>query len=279
MSYGFNKKRLSQWAKPEYEKNNNNIDTDVKVCDLGINGTIKPCCVKDTKNHECHIKPSLLDHTKRLTRSNSLQMTKEHDAYKKIEMKILGVSGMAPSKYDISRRYRLKGLAAVKNEQDGLKEVIKMRKNWLKKWYIPPSPRKDCYSCDANSRNHNARIDILTQSIDDYENVINENVINENTSKVKTTIDNVGRPKLNITRKNNHIDIIDPVTRRQKLVAMLAKRQMTQKYRRNLSSNNQKSSNKNRTSSNKNRTSSNKNRTPSNTNRNTANNKRILSSQ
>ena len=279
MSYGFNKKRLSQWAKPEYEKNNNNIDTDVKVCDLGTNGTIKPCCVKDTKNHECHIKPSLLDHTKRLTRSNSLQMTKEHDAYKKIEMKILGVSGMAPSKYDISRRYRLKGLAAVKNEQDGLNDVIKMRKNWLKKWYIPPSPRKDCYSCDANSRNHNARIDILTQSIDDYENVINENVINENTSKVKTTIDNVGRPKLNITRKNNHIDIVDPVTRRQKLVAMLAKRQMTQKYRRKVSSNNKTPSNKNRTSSNKNRTSSNKNRTPSNTNRNTANNKRILSSQ
>jgi len=253
MAYKPNNKTISRWDNVESTHKNKTFKNPTKVCDLGINGTMKPCCNKDTSGHQCHIKPDLLDHTKRLTRSDSVKMTKEHDDYKDIETKLLGSSGLAPSKYDISRRFNLRGLDVIKNERDNLNNIIQMRIDWLNKWYVPPSSLSDCYTCDANARNHNARIEILKQSLEDYNKAIQEKAIQEKVIQEKAIQENDipsrTRPKLNLTRKKDNIDIVDPVTRRRTLTAMLAKRQMTQKA----SIKNRRSSSKNRRSSSKNR--------------------------
>jgi len=206
---------------------------------------MKPCCDKDKSGQQCHIKPALLNHTKRLTRNDSNQMAKEHDAYKYAETKLFGSSGLQPSAYDISRRLALHGLDTIKDERAKLYNIIQMRTDWLNKWYVPPTTKSDCYTCDANARNHNMRIVLLKRSLDDYDKITKEKITQERPTPVRL------RPKLNFTRKKNNVDKVDPIARRQILAAMLAKRQITQKLRRKSSSNRRKSSsNRRKTASN-----------------------------
>jgi hypothetical protein len=205
-------------------KNNKTEKNKKKVCDLGINGTAKPCCDKHLNGSECHIKPSLLDNTKRLTRNDTIKIMKEHDDYKYEEAKMFGSGDIVPSKFDISRRFTLHGLDVLKKERDRLKNIIKMRKDWLEKWYVPPSPRSDCYTCDANARNHNVRIEILNKCLDDYNEIIlNKEKKTSVSSRTRSNLTHKQRPKLNLTRKSN-IYRVDSVARRQKLAAMLAKK-------------------------------------------------------
>jgi len=206
-------------------------------------------------------------------------MAKEHDAYKDAETKLLGSSGLQPSKHDISRRLALHGLDTIKDERANLYNIIQMRTDWLNKWYIPPSPRSDCYTCDANARNHNIRIVILKQSLDDYDKIIHEKITQEKITQEKITQDKIIqarptpvqptpvrlRPKLNFTRKKSNVEKVDPITRRQILAAMLAKRQIAQKLRRKSSSKRRKSSsNRRKSSSNRRKSSSNRRKSSSN---------------
>ena len=118
-----------------------------------------------------------------------------------------------------------------------------MRGDWLKKWYIPPTPKTDCYTCDANARNHNVRIDILKQCMNDYNSVIKyherkTSVSSRTRSKSKSKSKSRSktmrtRPRLILTRKKKDIvDRVDPITRRQTLVAMLAKKKISQERRK-----------------------------------------------
>jgi len=267
-------KTISRWGNAESTDKNRTLKNPIKVCNLGINGTMKPCCNRDKSGDQCHIKPALLGHTKRLTRSDSLKMMKEHDAYKDSETELFGSSGLVPSKYDISNRFKSRGLDVIKNERDKLKNIIQMRTNWLNKWYVPPSSLSDCYTCDANARNHNVRIEILKQSLIDYDKIIQAKTIQAKTIQAND-VPSRARPKLNLTRKKDNIDIIDPVTRRQILAAMLAKRQTmrrTSSKNRRTSSKNRRTSSKNRRTSSKNRRTSSKNRRTSSKNRRTVRN-------
>jgi hypothetical protein len=232
MSYKSKNKTMTRWTKSEPISKNKTVKNNAKVCDLGINGTMKPCCDKFKSGYDCHLKPSLLDHTKRLTRSDTLKMTQEHDNYKDIEEKLLGSSGLSPLKYEISRKIELKGLYAVKKERDLLKKSIKMREDWLKKWYIAPSKKVDCFTCDANARNHNARILILNQGLDNYnESILKQEKKTSVSSNTRSQITSTQRPKMNLTRKKN-IYKVDHVARRQILASMLAKKKDSQDRRK-----------------------------------------------
>jgi hypothetical protein len=234
MSYKSKNKTVSRWTNVESTSKNKTVKNRTQVCNLGINGTMKPCCDKDTSGHQCHVKPNLLDQTKRLTRNDSMKMSNEHDEYKEEETKLLGSSGLMPSKYDIARRYTLHGLDAIKNERYNFKRIIKMRTDWLKKWYVPPSPSSDCYTCDANARNHNVRIDILTRSLDDYNEFIlkNEKKNSVSSRTRSNVVTSKQRPRLNLTRKKKESYRVDSVERRQKLAAMLTKKKESQDRRK-----------------------------------------------
>jgi hypothetical protein len=203
----------------ESASNRKTVKNHTKVCNLGINGTMKPCCDKEISGNQCDIKPHLIESTNRLT----IKMTKEHNDYKDEEKKILGSDGLAPTKYDIYRRLSLRGLGVIKSERDRLKKIIKMRSDWLNKWYVPPSPTSNCYSCDANARNHNIRIEILKKSLDDYNEIILKN------EKKKTSVSSR-------TRSNTRSKQIPKMklTRRQTPSAMLAKKKYSHDRRKKL---------------------------------------------
>ena len=222
--------------------NNKTLKNRAPVCNLGIKGTMKPCCNREMNGHQCHINPKLLDHTKRLTRRDAILMTEEHDNYKNAEKKLFGYNVLQHSKSDINNILRKEGIDAIKQNLNDLKNITKMREDWLKKWYIPPTPKTDCYTCDANARNHNMRIDILKQCMNDYNSVINyherktsvsSRTRSKSKSKSKSKLKTMRtRPRLNLTRKKDIVDRVDPVTRRQTLAAMLAKKKISQEHRK-----------------------------------------------
>ena len=232
------KRRTSTSIKNKTQKNK-----VLKICNLGIKGTMKPCCNKDKDGIQCHVKPIFLDvFTKRLTRNNSIQMSKEHDDYKKEERKLFGPTDNQPTRLEISRKINTNGINEVKKERTNLANIIKMRKDWLHKWYIPPTIHTDCYSCDANARNHSIRISILEDCLKNYDDEIAKN---ERTISVSSRTRSASaaasvasktmrsRPKLNLTkRKKDNYEKIDSITRRQRLVAMLAKKKESQERRR-----------------------------------------------
>ena len=260
-----NNKTISRWANYEYTPINKTVKNEKKVCNLGIKGTMKPCCDKDKNGDQCHIKPILLDkYTKRLPFRDSALMSNEHDAYKKAEEKLFGSNTKNLSKKEINKRYNDNGLTSIKKERDNLKIIIKMRSDWLKKWYISPSLKTDCYSCDAHARNHIFRIEILNTFLDNYNNIIMEKNIARQSVRSRTsssrklssrklssrtrsnrtrsnransnTVTVRLRPKLNLTRKKiNNDEKVDSVARRQTLAAMLAKKKMLMNRRMNLS--------------------------------------------
>ena len=185
-------------SKKTYRSSSNSktLKNRAHVCNLGIKGTMKPCCNRKINGHQCHIHPKLLDHTKRLTRRDAILMTEEHDNYKNAEKKLFGHNVLQHSKSDINKILRKDGIDAIKQNLNDLKNIIKMREDWLKKWYIPPTPKTDCYTCDANARNHNIRIDILNQCLDDY----NSAILKEGSFGRRTRSK---RKKNNNTRKSN----------------------------------------------------------------------------
>jgi len=170
------------------------------ICNLGTKGTMKPCCDRVKNGNQCHIKPSLLDkYTKRLPLRDSVLMSNEHDAYKKAEEKLFGYNTKNLSKNDIIKRYNDDGLTSIKKEHDDLKNIIKMRSDWLEKWYISPSLKTDCYSCDANARNHIFRIEILKNILATYDDIITEkNIVRQS---VRNRIRSI-RPRSNRTSSN-----------------------------------------------------------------------------
>jgi hypothetical protein len=156
---------------------------------------------------------------------------------------LFGSGGSVPTKNDISGKYILHGLDVIKNERDSLKNVIMMRSNWLKKWYVPPSRSSDCYTCDAHAKNHNAHIKKLNQGLDNYNEVILQNEkkssLSSKSSSQKPIINltqlnskPTRRPKMNLTRKKNNDYKVDSVARRQKLAAMLVKKKESQDRRK-----------------------------------------------
>jgi hypothetical protein len=258
MSYKPQNNKTSRWTNLGSTSKNKTVKNVTKVCNLGVIGTMKPCCNKDKDGIFCHVKPKLLDNTKSLTRSKSKQMSDEHDAYKYEETKLFSSGDVMPTKYDIHRQIISEGLDVVKYDRDRLKKIIKMRTNWLKDWYMEPISGVDCYTCDANARNHNVRIEILKKSLVDYNESINKNekktsVSSRTRSKVtpsKVTPSNVTskqRPKLKLTRPTKKDSYrVDSVARRQKLAAMLVKKKDSQERRKKLSGKNRTTS-KNRT--------------------------------
>lgn len=233
MSYKSKKNTISRWANLDKTSKNQTAKNQTKVCNLGIHGTTRPCCNKTVSGEQCHIKPSLLDHRKRMSRGDTIEMAKEHDAYKEAENNIMGTDGSSPTKYDIARRINVIGLDAVKDERDCLKNIINMRTEWLKKWYVQPTPSSDCYTCDANARNHNVRIEILNKSLEDYNELI---LRNENktalSNRTRSNSKSKRRTKMNLTRKKDNSYRVDSVARRQKLVAMLARKKRSQDRRK-----------------------------------------------
>ena len=258
MTNKLNNIQISRWTNYESTPINNMKKNEKKVCNLGIKGTMKPCCDKDINGNQCHIKPTLLDkYTKRLPLRDSALMSNEHEAYKKAEGNLFGYNTNNLSKNDIYKRYDDNGLSSIKKERDNLKKIIKMRSVWLKKWYISPSLKIDCYSCDANARNHIYRIEILNNILDTYNDIIMEKNILRQSVKSRTRSSRTrssrtrssrtrssransnkvtvrSRPKLNLTRKkNNNDEKVDSVARRQTLAAMLAKKKILMNRRVN----------------------------------------------
>ena len=174
------------------------------ICDLGTKGTMKPCCDRVKNGNQCHIKPSLLDkYTKRLPLRDSLLMSNEHDAYKKAEEKLFGYNTKNLSKNDIIKRYNDGGLSTIIKEHDNLKNIIKMRSDWLEKWYISPSLKTDCYSCDANARNHIYRIEILKNILATYDDIITEkNIVRQSVRQTVRNRIRSNRPRSNRTSSN-----------------------------------------------------------------------------
>jgi hypothetical protein len=175
-----------------------------RVCNLGINGTMKPCCDREMNGHQCHINPELLDHTKRLTRRDTILMTKEHDNYKNAEKRLFGSNVIHSKKYINEILEEEDGIDTIKQNRNVLENIIKMREDWLKKWYIPPTPKTDCYTCDANARNHNIRIDILNQCLDDYNSAILKEGPSSRRTRSKRRKSNFTYKKNNNTRKSNN---------------------------------------------------------------------------
>ena len=263
MANKLNNKQIPRWTNYESTPINNMQKNVKKVCNLGIKGTMKPCCDKDINGNQCHIKPTLLDkYTKRLSLRDSALMSNEHEAYKKAEGNLFGYNTNNLSKNDIYKRYDDNGLSSIKKERDNLKKIIKMRSDWLKKWYISPSLKIDCYSCDANARNHIYRIKILNNILDTYNDIIMEKNIASQSVRSRTRSSRTrssrtrsshtrsshtrssransnkvtvrSRPKLNLTRKkNNNDEKVDSVARRQTLAAMLAKKKILMNRRVN----------------------------------------------
>jgi hypothetical protein len=83
MSYKSEKNVTSRWGNLKYTPKNQTAKNQTKICNLGVNGTMRPCCDKNIHGEQCHIKPALLDHRKRLTRGDTKQMESEYDSYKK----------------------------------------------------------------------------------------------------------------------------------------------------------------------------------------------------
>jgi len=238
------KRRIPTSLKNKTQKNKTQKNKLLKICDLGIKGTMKPCCDKDKDGIQCHVKPIFLDIvTKRLTRNNSIQMTKEHDDYKEKEQKLFGSIENQMTCLDISRKINTKGINEVKKIRSDLANIIKMRRDWLTKWYVLPTSQSNCYVCDANARNHNGMIIELQKCLDRYDDAIEKYERNTAVSSRTRSTSNTtmrSRPRLNISkRKKDNYEKIDSVTRRQKLVAMLAKKKESQERRR-LSSHNRK---------------------------------------
>jgi len=224
------------------QQNKTKKNEKAKLCNVGINGTKKPCCDKNKDGAQCHIRSVYLDSKKRLTRSNSLLLEKEHHDYKMKEKDLFGSSGIIPSKNEISKKLLKKGIKTIIDERNQFKDIVKMRSDWLKKWYIQPINNIDCYVCDANARNHSMRITILKECIKDYDDIIAENERNRSVSSRTRSARSVTnsrmsslRPKLNITRKKDNHTKVDSITRRQALNAMLAKKRMSQERRKLLS--------------------------------------------
>ena len=201
-----NNKTISRWTNYKSTPINKTVKNEKKVCNLGIKGTMKPCCDKDKNGNQCHIKPNLLDkYTKRLPLRDSALISNEHEAYKKAEEKLFGYNTKNLSKNDINKRYNDNGLVSIKKERDNLKKIIKMRSDWLKKWYISPSLKMDCYSCDAHARNHIFRIEILNNILDTYNDIIMEKNIARQSVRSRTRSNRTrsNRTRSNRTRSNH----------------------------------------------------------------------------
>ena len=301
MSSTTQKKRNNNQKPPPQNKTQKNKVS--QMCDLGNNKRVNPCC-KGGPN--CHVKPEFfVPNTRIMTRSASNSMNTEHNNYKTLEKNIFGHNIRKITCVDaatIKQNITDKGIDLVKQDRAELARLIKMRTDWLDKWYIPPTGNVNCYTCDANARNHTKRIDNLKICLRIYNSVIGEyekktgvasrtranmaaaaaaapptpnvDAVAHPTPTVaaadddrkpaadddrKPTTDDDrkpaegddrkpaadddrkpavnttmgSRPKLNLTkRKKDNYEKIDSVTRRQKLVAMLAKKKESQERRR-----------------------------------------------
>ena len=105
-----------------------------KLCNIGINGTMKPCCDKNKDGAQCHISGTYLDSTGRITDSNSSLLKKEYNDYKTKEKYLFGSSGIQPSKNEILKKFKKNGIETIIDERNQLKDIVKMRSDWLKKW-------------------------------------------------------------------------------------------------------------------------------------------------
>ena len=203
---------------------------------------MKPCCDKNKDGAQCHISGTYLDSTGRITDSNSSLLKKEYNDYKTKEKYLFGSSGIQPSKNEILKKFKKNGIETIIDERNQLKDIVKMRSDWLKKWYKSPSVNPDCYFCDANARNHSVRISILKDCIKDYNDIIAKNERNMSVSSRTRSARSAtnsrmlsARPKLNITRRKDNHTKVDSITRRQTLNAMLAKKKISQERRKLLS--------------------------------------------
>jgi len=183
---------------------NKTLKNRARVCNLGINGTMKPCCDREMNGHQCHINPKLLDDTKTLAHKYTNLMAREHDNYKNAEKRLFGSNVIHSKKYINEILEEEDGIDTIKQNRNVLKNIIKMREDWLKKWYIPPTPKTDCYTCDANARNHNIRIDILNQCLDDYNSaILKEGSFGRRTRSKRKKSNNTKKSNFTYKKNNN----------------------------------------------------------------------------
>lgn len=164
-----NKRNNNQKPPPRNKTQKNKVS---KMCDLG-NTMVHPCC---TGGRNCHVKPEFfVANTRTMTRSASKLMNKEHDNYKRLETKIFGRNLRIIPCVDaitIQGIIARDGIIPVKQDRAELARLIKMRTDWLDKWYLPPTATLNCYICDANATNHIMRINNLKKCLRIYDNVI-----------------------------------------------------------------------------------------------------------
>lgn len=276
-----NKRNNNQKPPPRNKTQKNKVS---KMCNLG-NTLVHPCC---TGGRNCHVKPEFfVANTRTMTRSASKLMNKEHENYKRLETKIFGRNLRIIPCVDaitIQGIIARDGIIPVKQDRAELARLIKMRTDWLDKWYLPPTATLNCYICDANATNHIMRINNLKKCLRIYDNVIaNHEKVTGVASRTRANMAAApptpttaaadddrkpaadddrkpaadddrkpaasttmrSRPRLNLTkRKKDNYEKIDSITRRQRLVAMLAKKKESQERRRLSSEKKKKASSK-----------------------------------
>jgi hypothetical protein len=166
----------------KYLNNNKTVKKRNNSNDLG--GKCIPCCINSPINkrqNNCHIKPNSDKETidsgyreykdREYRLSQSLYPDKHKSAIRPKDFGLNIPFGNSLVKV-LDKRFKRDGIVGVNTDINELNKIITARKRWMERWYLKPdkkTPGVNCYTCDANGKDHERHIELLTDWLKEFE--------------------------------------------------------------------------------------------------------------
>ena len=147
-------------------------------------------CVRCCDGGSCHFKSQM-------TPGMMRRMSDANDRYHALDDRVVvvrgedGVVGEYPGRAVIRARLKRYGMKRLDEDITTLNEIISARQEWLSDWY-----KRECYTCDANGRDHEGRIRQAERALKMYDDIISI------TSSISNTVPDTGRKKLMLLPKS-----------------------------------------------------------------------------
>ena len=147
-------------------------------------------CARCCDGGSCHFKSQM-------TPGMMRRMSDANDRYHALDDRVVvargedGVVGEYPGRAVIRARLKRYGMKRLEEDITTLNQIISARQEWLSDWY-----KRECYTCDANGRDHEGRIRQAERALNMYDDIISI------TSSISNTVPDTGRKKLMLLPKS-----------------------------------------------------------------------------